>query len=1150
VALAGAVGLLAALGGPVAKAGPGTLDRISIPDAGGERNVLPTGSSLQCNAQNAGKCTKRTVAVDTANNKIRVAWASAANNLVPNDNNGKTDIFLTTLTPSAAGAPPTIDSVERINIGPAGVEADGESQGPSISPNGQWVSFDSLASNLVPNDNNSANDVFTYNVITKALYRVSVAQAPATEGTGASFASSVADDGSTSFTSYNALVPGATTAFQQVYLRKSPAASPSTVLVSVNNGNTSSGNAPSLESSINAAGNKVAFTTQADDTVAAGSKTKGIPDIVVRDVAANTSKLVSHDAKAGASSLSADGSTVGFIAEAIGPNKGIYKVSTGGMAGAGDYTAACTSTACQAKPKAAVLPSLNGNGSVLAFQSSAKYNDLQINSDQVWTGPSAITLISHDRADATKPADAPAVNPSISPDGNYVTFESAADNLVGDDFNGSVDIFLAQPAAPGATVRVSVPSSGGEASGFAPSPTAPPAVSGDGNIVAFESDSSNLVPNDTNGVTDIFVRDRNTGHTDRVSVATDGTQGNKGSFRPGISSDGRFVVFESAASNLLAGGADSNGVKDVFIRDRQTNETKRISESNAPSPSQNPSISPNGKFIAFDSNGNFGPIQGRNSNVTNVFRYSNQAAGGDGSMIMVSTQPPGKNNPSRQAPNGKSSFHPSVANEGSVAFLSDATGLTGFDGDDPPGAKPNYTDVYVALPSATVVKASMSNSTYQGADGAPHQSPATGDSYSPSISADGTKVAFASDATNLPTAGADQNPDTDVFLRDIPGAAVRLVDQPPSGAPGGASTAPAISGDGSAVAFVSSAPNLVSGDSNGQPDVFLANMANGGISRVNLRPGNDGFQPDGPSYMPGLSSNGLIVAFGSSATNLVDGDQNHAYDVFVRALGELPAPCTGCQATPVYSGPGYRFAASDGGIFAFGDAKFYGSAGGTKLAKPIVGMTATPTNGGYWLVETDGGIFTYGDAKFLGSTGALNLNSPIVGMTATPSGTGYWFVAADGGIFSFGDAKFYGSMGGQPLTRPIVGMMSTASGKGYWLVASDGGIFSFGDAKFYGSTGSLKLTKPIVGMDRSASGNGYRFVASDGGIFTFGDAKFLGSMGGKPLPHPIVGMARTREGDGYWLVSSGGDIYNYGAAGFQGSTADKKLANPIVSMAG
>src|SRR5437870_11547544 len=238
-----AVGLVSALAlvggfwfcGPTAHGAPapGTIDRVSIPDGGGERNVLPTGSSLQCNAQNAGKCTKRTVAVDSANNKVRVVFAAAANNLVPNDNNGHSDIFLTTLTPSAtAGAPPTIDSVERINIGPGGVEANGESQGASISPNGQWVSFDSVASNLVNGDNNAANDVFAYNVMTRALYRVSVAQAPATEGTGASFASSIADDGSTSFTSYNALVPGATTTFQQVYVRKSPANSPSTVLVS------------------------------------------------------------------------------------------------------------------------------------------------------------------------------------------------------------------------------------------------------------------------------------------------------------------------------------------------------------------------------------------------------------------------------------------------------------------------------------------------------------------------------------------------------------------------------------------------------------------------------------------------------------------------------------------------------------------------------------------------------------------------------------------------------------------------------------------------------------------------------------------------------------------------------------------------------
>ena len=117
-------------------------------------------------------------------------------------------------------------------------------------------------------------------------------------------------------------------------------------------------------------------------------------------------------------------------------------------------------------------------------------------------------------------------------------------------------------------------------------------------------------------------------------------------------------------------------------------------------------------------------------------------------------------------------------------------------------------------------------------------------------------------------------------------------------------------------------------------------------------------------------------------------------------------------------------------------------------------MAPTPDGKGYWLVASDGGIFTFGDAGFFGSTGAIRLNQPIVGMAPTPDGHGYWLVASDGGIFTFGDARFYGSTGAHPLNQPIVGMAPTPDGHGYWLVASDGGIFTFGDAGFYGSTGA------------------------------------------------------------------------------------------------
>jgi hypothetical protein len=203
---------------------------------------------------------------------------------------------------------------------------------------------------------------------------------------------------------------------------------------------------------------------------------------------------------------------------------------------------------------------------------------------------------------------------------------------------------------------------------------------------------------------------------------------------------------------------------------------------------------------------------------------------------------------------------------------------------------------------------------------------------------------------------------------------------------------------------------------------------------------------------------------------------------------------------------GYDEVASDGGIFTFGGAPFWGSTGALHLNQPIVGMASTPDGGGYWLVASDGGIFAFGNAQFHGSTGSLHLNRPIVGMAATPDGGGYWLVASDGGIFAFGDAGYFGSQGATPLNRPIVGMAATRDGGGYWLVASDGGIFTHGDAGYFGSQGATPLNRPIVGMASTPSGQGYWLVASDGGIFTHGDAAFDGSMGATRLNRPIVGL--------------------------------------------
>ncbi len=219
---------------------------------------------------------------------------------------------------------------------------------------------------------------------------------------------------------------------------------------------------------------------------------------------------------------------------------------------------------------------------------------------------------------------------------------------------------------------------------------------------------------------------------------------------------------------------------------------------------------------------------------------------------------------------------------------------------------------------------------------------------------------------------------------------------------------------------------------------------------------------------------------------------------------------------------GYWTATSAGSITSHGGAPTFGSPAlsGVRLTQPIVGMAATTDGQGYWLVAADGGVFSFGDAKFYGSTGALHLKQPVVGMAATPDGKGYWLVASDGGIFTFGDATFYGSTGALQLKQPVVGMAATPDGKGYWLVASDGGIFTFGDATFYGSTGALHLNKPIIGMAPTTDGQGYWLVASDGGVFTFGNAKFAGSTGGGAVT--VLGMLIAPSTAGYQLVESNG----------------------------
>jgi hypothetical protein len=255
----------------------------------------------------------------------------------------------------------------------------------------------------------------------------------------------------------------------------------------------------------------------------------------------------------------------------------------------------------------------------------------------------------------------------------------------------------------------------------------------------------------------------------------------------------------------------------------------------------------------------------------------------------------------------------------------------------------------------------------------------------------------------------------------------------------------------------------------------------------------------------------------------------------------VAVPARAASAAPVvhpYAGDG---------VVPFGDAGSYGTVT-TALASAVTGMAPTPDDKGYWLVGADGGVFAFGDAAFYGSLGAVKLYGPVVAITATPDGKGYWLAALDGGVFAFGDAGFYGSMGGTTLAQPIVGMAATPDGKGYWLVAGDGGVFSFGDATYYGSMGATHLAAGVTGIASTHDGKGYWMVGGDGGVFSFGDATFYGSLATKPPPDSIAGIAPTPDGKGYWMVDNGGTVDQFGDAQLFGSTATTKPIAPVSAI--
>jgi hypothetical protein len=416
---------------------------------------------------------------------------------------------LAALAPVARGQlPPTT----RVSVDSSGAEADSVSWDPAMSTGGLCVAFTSAATNLITGDTNGDWDIFVHDRITGVTECVSVDPSGATgNGRSSDYPASISGDGNfVVFSSQATNLVSGTHLSGQIYLRDRSAGT--TEIVSVDQFGRD-GLGDSYSASVTKDGKYVAFSSRAYKLIP--GDTNGFCDIFVRDRVAGATQIVSFG-------------------------------TSGTQANENSY-----------------FPMISSDGQAVAFKSFASNlvsNDTNKNFDVfVFDVPTqTIERVSVDSsgAEANQGADGCA----ISADGRYVVFESTSTNLVAGDTNGMPDIFV-HDRKTGVTERVDVDSSGGESDLRSGNPS----ISADGRYVAFDSRAANLVTGDTNLDQDVFVHDRSTGITTRVSVDSSGAEADKSSYETSISTDGAAVAFWSNADNLVPG--DTNGKKDIFVND-------------------------------------------------------------------------------------------------------------------------------------------------------------------------------------------------------------------------------------------------------------------------------------------------------------------------------------------------------------------------------------------------------------------------------------------------------------------------------------------------------------------------------------------------------------------------------------------------------
>lgn len=416
----------------------------------------------------------------------------------------------------------------------------------------------------------------------------------------------------------------------------------------------------------------------------------------------------------------------------------------------------------------------------------------------------------------------------------------------------SAPVFILGGGSGGSVTRVSTGATGAQGDGGSFTPVFSP----DGTKVAFVSYADDLVPGDTNGQADTFVKDLTTGAITLVSTSASGVQGDSTSYQPAFSPDGTKLAFTSVSDNLVPG--DTNDAYDIFVKDLTTGAITRVSTSASGAQADgyqttNPVFSPDGTKVAFYSDAD-NLVPGDTDNTRDIFVKDLTT----GAITLVAASPfYGQHSGGEQ--NG-STYAPSFSPDGTKIVFGSTTGG---------GAINNIYIKDLATGATTLVSDSVS-----GVHG-------NGGSYDPVFSPDGTKVAFYTFADNLVPGSANAGIGN-IVIKDLTTGVVSLVSANTSGAPQneGEAQQPVFSPDGTKVAFYSFADNLVPGV-NGY-EVFVKDLTTGAVTVASTN--SSGTRADGDSEAPVFSPDGTKLAFQSSANNLVPGDTNGDYDIFVRDI--------------------------------------------------------------------------------------------------------------------------------------------------------------------------------------------------------------------------------------------------------------------------